>query len=220
MRFARFLSASARPLPGAKLQSREADLFRQRGVRDGQFGPDAQQRLVESKPRFDADDKEIHRVGERQLDRVLTALRQPCEHHPGHDVSEQAAGQRDHDVGLDDQRRRKQCKEHNRHAEADPVEHRQRFVIAMSRLDQPLTHLADFRGHPRGTCAEPREEGLQLPSARRRLLAGRGANHILQALTEVCAAYGGESESHERDEPRREQEDQDRDEHHHLTPRS
>ena len=90
----------------------------------------------------------------------------------------------------------------------------------MSGLDQPLTHLADFRGHPRSTGAEPGEEGLQLPTARRHLLAGRGANDILQALTEVGAAYRGESETHEREERRREQEDQDRDEHHHLTPRS
>ena len=67
-------------------------------MRERQLVADAEQRLIETEPGFDADDEQVERVGQREPDAVLRRLRQPRKHHARQDVPEQAAHEREHEA--------------------------------------------------------------------------------------------------------------------------
>ena len=54
-----------------------------------QLRADAQQRLIEAEAGFDADDQQVQRVGQRELDPVLRRFASRASPMPGHDVAEQ-----------------------------------------------------------------------------------------------------------------------------------
>ena len=79
---------------GAQLEVDQPQLVGQILVRERQLLADALDRLVEAESGLDADDQQVERVGQRQPDPVLPALRHPAERHPGQQVSDRRGAER------------------------------------------------------------------------------------------------------------------------------
>ena len=80
------------PASSSRLTSRSSD--DEIGIREGQLLADARQRLIEAEARFDADDQQVERVGERQPDAMLTAAGLAREQHARKHVAERRRRQR------------------------------------------------------------------------------------------------------------------------------
>ena len=109
-------------LAGAQLEVDQPQLVGELGIGERQLGADALQRLVEPEAGFDADHQQVEHVGERQADPVRPALGDPREHHPGQDVAEAEAAEREQDVGLDHEGARRRARTAEREGDADAEE--------------------------------------------------------------------------------------------------
>ena len=154
VRSARLRSASARGLPARSSRLIRRSSSDRSGYGERQLLADALQRLVEAEARFDADDQQVERVGERQADAVRAPLRQARQHHAGQDVAEAEAAERHRQVfGRAKIDAREQREQPEREGDADAEEDRQRLVAAEAR---PAPGAAAAAQSPSSTSAPSR----------------------------------------------------------------
>ena len=76
-------------LAGAQLEVDQPQLVGELRVRERELRADALNRLVEAEPRFDADDEQVERVGQRRAGSgAARRLAIRAEHHAGQEVAE------------------------------------------------------------------------------------------------------------------------------------
>ena len=83
-------------------------------MREVELVGDALNRLIEAKPRFDADDEQVERVGQPQPDPLLAALRETPEAHARQQIREGGRAKRHQDVRPDQHGRRDERKRQQR----------------------------------------------------------------------------------------------------------
>jgi hypothetical protein len=140
-------------------------------------------RLIETEPGLDAHHEEIERVGKRQAQPVLPALRHPGEHHARQYVPDRCRNQRGDDPGAQQKRQRCHRKERQCAADAHPDEQRQRFLAAVAGGHEPATQFPDFGSGPRRRPTDAHERIHQ--ALRQARLVGRlrlSADHFVEAL--------------------------------------